>query len=200
MQLNYWQNTWPLDRERCPCDIHFLEYLTRRGAGGKSIFHFGSGEHHLLGRGNVVAPKRNDILAITASKSEHTAYVDLIIRHPEIAKDYKVLFADIYTLNGALLPAFDFVTLFHLCEFYDPEKSAYAHHDDDGLLRLFLSRLKPGGRILFYRRSSAFAKARPIIQRHLAAGRLVEEEVYKTLMICKAGPATPPAPGENASA
>ena len=52
--------------------------------------------------------------------------MDLIIRNAEIAKDYKVLFAHIYTPNAALLPAFDFVTLFHLCEFYSPEKSAYA--------------------------------------------------------------------------
>jgi hypothetical protein len=78
-----------LDRKRCPCDFHFPEYLTKRGVGSKSIFHFGSGEHHLLGRANVVGPKRNEILAITASKSEHAAYVELIIRNPEIAKYYK---------------------------------------------------------------------------------------------------------------
>jgi SAM-dependent methyltransferase len=191
MQLNYWQDSWALDRERCPCDFHFLEYLTKRGADSKSIFHFGSGEHHLLGRANLVAPKRNEILAITASKSEHAAYVDLIIRNPEIAKYYKVLFADIYTLSAALLPDFDFVTLFHLCEFYDSAKSAYAHHNDDSLLQLFLSKLKPGGRILFYRRSSAFAEARSIIQGCLSSGRLVEEKGYKSLLICKAGPVAP---------
>ena len=191
MQLNYWKDSWPLNRERCPCDFHFLEYLTKRRAGSKSIFHFGSGEHHLLGRANVVAPKRNEILAITASKSEHAAYVDLIIRNPEIAKYYKVLFADIYTLSAALLPDFDLVTLFHLCEFYDSARSAYAHHNDDSLLQLFLTKLKPGGRIFFYRRSSAFAKARSIIQGYLCSGRLVEEEGYKSLLICKAGPAAP---------
>ncbi|MEY2575509.1 MAG: hypothetical protein QOF80_996 [Verrucomicrobiota bacterium] len=188
MQLNYWQDSWPLDRERCPCDIHFIEYLTKSGAASKSIFHFGSGEHHLLGRANVVAPKRNEILAITASKSEHAAYVELIIRNPEIAKYYKVLFGDIYTLSAAVLPNFDFVTLFHLCEFYDSAKSAYARHNDESLLELFLSKLKPGGRILFYRHSSAFPKARLIIQDCLSSGRLVEEEDYRSLLICKAGP------------
>jgi len=188
MQLNYWQDSWALDRERCPCDFHFLEYLAKRGAGSKSIFHFGSGEHHLLGRANVVAPKRNEILAITASKSEHAAYVELIIRNPEIAKYYKVLFGDIYTLSAAVLPNFDFITLFHPCEFYDSAKSAYARHNDESLLELFLSKLKPGGRILFYRRSSAFPKARLIIQDYLSSGRLVEEEDYRSLLICKAGP------------
>jgi (2Fe-2S) ferredoxin len=199
MELNYWQHSWPLDRERCPCDFHFLEYLARRGDGSKSIFHFGSGEHHLLGRGNVAAPKRNEILAITASKTEHAAYVDLIIRNPEIAKYYKVLFGDIYTLTSALLPSFDFVTLFHLCEFYDPAKSAYAQHDDDSLVRLFLSKLKPEGRILFYQRSSAFANARSIIQSYLSSGRLVEEENYKTLLICQAGRLAAPESGVNFS-
>jgi SAM-dependent methyltransferase len=196
MQLNYWQDSWALDRKRCPCDFHFPEYLTKRGVGSKSIFHFGSGEHYLLGRANVVGPKRNEILAITASKGEHAAYVELIIRKPEIAKYYKVLFGDIYTLSTAMLPRFDFVSLFHLCEFYDSAKSAYARQDDESLLELFLSKLKPGGRILFYRRSSAFAKARSIIQDCLSSGRLVEEEDYRSLLICKAGPG-PPAAGSN---
>jgi hypothetical protein len=175
MELNYWQHSWPLDRERCPCDFHFVEYLAERGAGSKSIFHFGSGEHH---------------------QSEHAAYVELIIRNPEIAKYYKVLFGDIYTLSAAVLLNFDFVTLFHLCEFYDSAKSAYARHDDESLLELFLCKLKPGGRILFYRRSSAFAKARSIIQDCLSSGRLVEEEDYRSLLICKAGPGAPAA-GSN---
>jgi SAM-dependent methyltransferase len=191
MQLNYWQDSWPLDRERCPCDIHFIEYLTKSGAASKSIFHFGSGEHHLLGRANVVAPKRNEILAITASKSEHAAYVDLIIGNPEIANYYKVLFGDIYTLSAALLPDFDFVTLFHLCEFYDSTRSAYAPLNDESLVQLFLSKLKPGGRILFYRRSFAFAQAGSIIQDYVSSGRLVEEEDYRSLLICKAGPGAP---------
>jgi SAM-dependent methyltransferase len=188
MKLNYWENSWPLDRDRCPCDLDFLEYLTRCGAHGKSIFHFGSGEHHILGRGNVATAGHNHILAITASRNEHSTYVDLIIRHPEIAQWYKVLFADIYTLTAPLLPSFDFVTLFHLCEYYDPAKSAYAHHDDESLLELFLSRVNPGGRILFYQRSSSFEKALPIIRRAIASGRLVEEEDYKSLYVCQAGP------------
>ena len=193
MKLNYWQNSWALDREWCPCDFHFLEYLIASGSGGKSIFHFGSGEHHLLGRGNAVASKRNEILAITASKSEHAAYVDMIIHHPRIAQGYKVLFADIYTLTAALLPTFDFVSLFHLCEYYDPVKSAYARHDDKSLLQLFISKLNPEGRILFFRNSDGFAETRSIIQGLLSSGRLVEEENYKSLLIFQARPAVAPA-------
>ena len=192
MKLNYWQYSWTLDRERCPCDFHFLEYLIARGASGKSIFHFGTGEHHLLGRGNAVAPKRSEILAITASKSEHAAYVEMIIHHPRIARNYKVLFADIYTLTAALLPTFDFVSLFHLCEYYDPVRSAYARHDDKSLLQLFLSKLNPEGRILFFRNSDGFAQTSSIIQGLLSSGRLVEEENYKSLLICQAGPAVAP--------
>jgi hypothetical protein len=190
MRLNYWQYSWPLAEEICPCDLHFVEYLAQRKIRGQCIFHFGTGEHHVLGRSNARrrSPNRNEILGVTASPREHAAYVELVTRKAEVAKQYKVLFLDIYTLNPRLLPDFDLATLFHLCEFYDPVRSRYAPLDDAKLVELFLGRLNGGGRLVFYRGSMAFEKARGIIDTFVRQGRLRWREDFKTLAIYDAGP------------
>ena len=98
---------WPLTEEGCPCDIHFREYLASRDIGGKSIFHFGTGAHHFVGAGELGRGNPNYVLAVTASPEEHADYIDLIIQSPRLARFYKVIFTDIYTLDGASLPAFE---------------------------------------------------------------------------------------------
>lgn len=183
MQLNYWNESWPLDVRECPCDMHFLEYLRRNEIEDKMIFHFGTGEHHILGRENVETNKPNEILAITASRQEYESYIEFVINHPAAAKYYKVLFADIYTLTRRMVPKFDLVTLFHLCEFYDSKKSSYAQLNDASLLSLFVSKLNPGGKILFYKKSFKFHKAKPIIQALSDQGMIIKEDEYKTLLI-----------------
>ena len=85
MKLNYWQASWPL-RSCCPCDLHFIDYLNEAGVRDKVIFHFGSGEHHVLGKTNLEAAVPNEILAITASRREHQTYIDFIIDNPLAAK------------------------------------------------------------------------------------------------------------------
>ncbi len=185
MRLNDWKESWELHPEWCPCDVHFLDYLRERGIGGKSIFHFGSGAHHVLGTENLTLKRPNEILAITASRPEHAAYAGLIVRRPEIARHYKVLFADIYTLTPALLPRFDLVTLFHLGEYHHPKRSAYAQLDDRTLLALFMAKLNRGGRLFFYPRSNGAKIARPLIERAIAAGRLTKVEDYKSLLVCR---------------
>jgi hypothetical protein len=195
VRLNLWEQSWPLQVAECPCDVDFTDYLDEREIRGKSIFHFGSGEHHHLGRWNHAARAAHEILSVTASKAELLAYVDLIAGQPEIALGYQVLFTDVYALAPRLLPAFDLVTLFHLCEFYDPATAAYARLDDASLLDLFVDRLNPGGLLFFYtgsrgsRRSndpqeSGFAGARRLLDRQLKAGRLAEREAYKSLLVC----------------
>jgi hypothetical protein len=183
--LHYWNDSWPLVAERCPCDLHFQEYLSERGIGGQAIFHFGTGAHHLLGKENLRAQPPNEILGITASKGEYDAYVDFIVHHPQAANHYKVLFADIYTLSPELLPSFDLVTLFHLCEFYDAHKSAYARLNDASLLDLFIAKMKPRGRIFFYKDSgrNAAAQTRALTDARVASGQLVFVEDYKTLLV-----------------
>jgi hypothetical protein len=183
MQLNYWKASWPLLADICPCDIHFVEYLQEREVSNKLIFHFGTGEHHILGKMNCKADAPNEILGITASRKEYERYIEFVIDNPTAAKTYKVIFGDIYTLTPRIIPDFDLVTLFHLCEFYDEEESAYAELNDYSLLELFMSKLNPGGRIFFYRGSSHFAKCREVIESFVSEGKMAQLEEYKTLLV-----------------
>jgi hypothetical protein len=202
MELNYYEKPWALRVQDCPCDLHFVQYLEAKKLEGKSIFHFGTGEHHLVGKNNHERGNPNEILGITASGQEHQAYIDFIINNPVVANYYKVLFGDIYTLSPRSLPPFDIVTLFHFAEFYDDQlfegtgtfelnlnrlNSKYARLNDTTLLELFLSGLNPGGKILFYRLSDAFVdkpyKAAKIIDDFVSQGKMFLEEEYKSLLV-----------------
>lgn len=181
--LNFYGEAWPLLVDVCPCDADFVAYLFGRNTGGVSIFHFGTGEHHLLGRENLKLSLPNEILAITASPEEHGRYVDFIIENPHAARYYKVLFGDIYTLTPRLLPDFDIVTLFHLCEFYSESNAQYAPLDDAALLDLFITKLNPGGKLFFYSGSLGFHQASAVIDSFAATGRLEKEEEFRSLHI-----------------
>jgi hypothetical protein len=183
MQLNYWKASWPLLVDICPCDLHFVEYLQAQAVQDQVIFHFGTGEHHILGKTNLEAAVPNEILAITASREEYDSYIEFIIDNPLAAKTYKVIFGDVYTLTPRIIPEFDLVTLFHLCEFYDEGSSQYAELDDSALLDLFLSKLNPGGRVFFYKGSSHFARCRVIIDHFVNEARMIQVDEYKTLLV-----------------
>ena len=183
MQLNYWEWSWPLMAETCPCDVHFVEYLQAHRVNDKVIFHFGTGEHHILGKKNNGTGRTNEILAITASPVEYYKNIQIIIDNPSVARTYKVFFGDIYTLTPRIIPDFDLVTLFHLCEFYDEERSAYAQLDDASLLELFLSKLKPEGKIFFYKQSSHFDEAQAIIEDFVQEGKMTQVDEYKSLLV-----------------
>ncbi len=122
MRLSQNLPPWTLDVAKCPCDLHFLRYLSRKGLNKQTIFHFGTGEHHLIGRENVRFERPNEILGITASRGEYDRYMDMVIDNPIIGRYYKVLFMDIYTLNQRLMPKFDLITMFH----FSRTRRAYA--------------------------------------------------------------------------
>ena len=216
MKLNYYDNSWPLTPANSPCDLHFAQYLELKGYERKMIFHFGTGEHHLVGKRNHERGNPNEIIAVTASREEHQAYVEFIIDNPRAANYYKVFFADIYTLSGRMLPRFDLVTLFHLCEYYDQHRydrrpaigdesgpsagetaeresrmnSAYARLNDVKVLEMFLSKLNPGGRVLFFTKSGAYdrhnsGKAAAIVKDFIYRKRIVAEDEYESLLICR---------------
>jgi hypothetical protein len=184
-----WERSWPLDLEACPCDVQFIEYLQRDGTLGKVIFHFGTGNHHRVGRRCSEPDLAHEVLGLTISKEEYEAYIDLVIREPRIGHSYKVLFADIYTLTARLLPRFDLVTLFHHGEFL-AERRADAPHDDRSLVDLFLGKLEPGGKILFYQGSCGFNRTGPILADLVAQGRIVQVDEYKSLLIYQPRPAS----------
>jgi hypothetical protein len=183
MELNYWKTYWPLNEERCPCDVHLVEYIVQKAIRGRTVFHFGTGHHHIVGIKNLELDPPNEILGITASREEQNSYVDLVIENPLVGRYYKVLFADIYTLTPALLPRFDLVTLFHLCEFYTEANRAYGGVDDTAVLRTFVESMSPGGLVLFYNRSSAYREAAVLAREALQAGVLEAMDDYKSLKV-----------------
>jgi hypothetical protein len=184
VKLNYWKATWPLDLNECPCDLHFAQYMKARKITDSAIFHFGTGEHHLIALDNAKLRKPNQIFGVTASKKEIDTYTDLVISNAKVANSYKAMFVDIYTLDAKGLPDFDAVTLFHLGEFYDAKKQRYAPLDDRKLLDLMVKKTKPGGIICFYVGSNGWKKSEPIVNSFIARGRLKKKEDYKALLIC----------------
>src|SRR5215470_7696503 len=162
-KMNYWGEKWDLDVEMCPCDVQINEWVETNKLSGKTIFHFGTGTHHIVGQRQ--AELGNFVLAITASKEEYEAYVALVTENARIAKSYIAYFGDIYLTNPRLLPDFDVVTMVHLCEFFFPNTASaeYGGYTDAQVLDLFTRKTRAGGHLLFYMGSIKFEKAKPII-------------------------------------
>lgn len=174
---------WKLQLDICPCDGELVEYLEKNQIYSQSIFHFGTGYHHLLGIENQKFDKPNEIFAITACVKEHEAYIKLCNQDHTIAKYYKVLYGDIYTLTEKSLSKFDLISLFHVGEFYLPEEANFIHHNDRSLVNLFLNRLNDGGKILFYTKSLGWEQTKAIIQDLESQKKIHLVDQYKTLLI-----------------
>lgn len=178
----FYDYAWPGNFETCPCDLHFTQFLDEHHVTQKTIFHFGTGLHHHVGIHAYEARKGNKVLGITASPGEHEAYVRLAIAQPELSAVYKVLFGDIYLTDPALLPSFDIITLFHLGEFPDPERSAYGAMSDADLVATFARCLRLGGELVFYTGSMGWPTVAPIVAELEAdAEHWIEFTPYKTL-------------------
>lgn len=156
--LNISQQSWELDEARCPCDLHLMEWIDSKRIKNSVIFHFGTGAHHHVGIENARSERHNSVLGITASPREYQAYLDLVTQAPDVLRFYIALFGDIYLLNPKLLPIFDVVTLFHLCEFRSEKNDAYGGLTDLQLTKLLTEKTRPGGYIIFYRGSFVFDK------------------------------------------
>jgi hypothetical protein len=124
-KLHFWDAVWDLQLAQCPCDAHFCDWLETEQIKDASIFHFGTGSHHIIGIRTAENGSNNCVLGITASPGEYESFVKLAIDRPDVEKSYKVFFGDIYQLEQRLLPQFDVVTLFHLCEFRNERNDLY---------------------------------------------------------------------------
>lgn len=180
-KLDLWKDPWPLDVAQCPCDVHFTQYLAKTGLVGQRIFHFGTGDHHHVG---LQAPASDhSVLGITATESEYLSYIRLAVDNPHLGKFYKVLFSDIYQLNERLLPSFDIVTLFHLCEFWSANNAPFASVDDSGVLSLLSDKIRPDGLMLFYTGSFAYSAVEKLIPAWAETRGFIEEPRFETLRI-----------------
>ena len=137
--LHIWNGSWDLRENECPCDIHLINWLDEKQIRDATIFHFGTGAHHHVGIECARPERRNAVLGVTASLEEHKAYVTLAINRPDVLRFYTAIFGDIYLLNEKLLPTFDVVTLFHLCEVRREQNDAYGAMTDLEITRLLTS-------------------------------------------------------------
>ena len=180
MTLAFYDHAWPLTPETCPPDLDFIEWMCARPIRNASIFHFGTGAHHIVGR---ALWEHHFVTGMTASPSEFEKYVDLAIMAPAIGARYKVWFGDIYSLNARQMPEFDVVTLFHLGEFVDMPRS-YPHAQSDlELLFLFIQRLKPAGELVLYPDSMGWHLAAPAVKSLVDLGLLCPVERFRSLEI-----------------
>jgi hypothetical protein len=182
-KMNYWGEKWDLHVDICPCDVHFNEWVEANKMCGRTIYHFGTGTHHVIGRRQ--AELGNAVFAITASKEEYDAYVALVSADTRMARSYVAHFGDIYLSNPRLLPEFDIVTMFHLCEFSHANTASaeYGGLTDRALADLFTAKLRPGGHILFYSGSKDFDKAEPVIVAWAKRQPVERVDDFKTLLV-----------------
>jgi hypothetical protein len=181
-RMHFVHYSWPLRADLCPCDVDFCDYLRERNIRRQSIFHFGTGGHHLVGLRNHADGLENDILGLTVAPKEHAGYVSKVIRDPGLALHYKVLFADIFSLGGSSLPVFNIVTLLHLGEFSDAAGRGRRLNVEQ-VLQLFCTKLLPGGLMLFYTRSYGYPNLRPLLESAQREARLSLVETHKSLEI-----------------
>ena len=182
-KLNYWNQTWSLDEAQCPCDLHLVQYLEEKAVRDASIFHFGTGNHHIIGLRTAENGSNNAVLGITASPQEYDDYVELLIKNPRLGHTYKAYFGDIYQLDGRLLPEFDYVTLFHVGEFRTSENDAYGALTDLDMTLVLADKLKPGGEIHFYTGSFAYDKAEAVAKELVKSRPFEDAGEFKSLRI-----------------
>lgn len=185
LKMNLYEDNWDLHVDVCPCDVQFNEWVESQRLTGKVIYHFGTGTHHVVGIGQAESGAGNKVFAITASRGEYDSYIDLVTEKAPVAKSYLAYFGDIYLSDPALLPDFDIVTMFHLCEFtkYNTSSDEYGGLSDRALLDAMTAKLRPGGHILFYLKSFAFDEAEAIVAGWAKAAAVEHVGEYKTLLV-----------------
>jgi hypothetical protein len=182
-KLNYWGEKWDLHVNVCPCDQHFNEWVEDQKVTGKTIYHFGTGTHHLVGARQ--SELGNSVFAITASKEEYESYIELIIGNSKVAKSYVAYFGDIYLTNAALIPEVDIVTMFHLGEFISENTTSagYGGLTDRGVLDALTARTRAGGHILFYPGSNGWEVSKPIVAAWEKERPVERAGMFKTLLV-----------------
>ena len=183
LKMNFWAGQWNLEVDICPCDVHFNDWVAKEKLRNSTIYHFGTGTHHVVGIEQ--AKRKNRVFAITASKEEYDSYIRLVTENAAVAKTYLAYFGDIYLSDPMLLPEFDAVTLFHLCEFSQPNtvSKEYGGLTDQKVLDLLTDKTRKGGHVLFYKGSDGFKKSEPIIAKWEKAKPVKRVGEFKTLLV-----------------
>lgn len=185
--LHFWDAFWDFRVADCPCDADLVAWLDVRGVRDAAIYHFGTGGHHHVGIECARPDRRNSVLGITAAPQEHETFVKLAIERPDVLRYYNAVFGDIYLLNPRLLPVFDVVTLFHLCEFRGEKNDAYGGLTDLEVTNLLTDHLRPGGHMLFFPGSYAWDRAdhsgKDVVAAWEAARDVERVETFRSLLV-----------------
>ena len=181
--LHVWEENWGLRVAECPCDVHFIEWVRENNLRNQSIYHFGTGGHHVVGVELGGDGSGNTIVGITASTGEYEDFIQMSIERPKILANYMAFFGDIYLTKPTLLPDFDMGTLFHVAAFRSEKNDSYGALTERGMIEALLSKTRPGGYVLFYPGSYAWAIARPLVEAMADEGQFAHVGTYKTLEI-----------------
>jgi hypothetical protein len=192
-KLHFWDDSWDLREAECPCDVHFVQWLDETRITDGAIYHFGTGAHHHVGIECAKPERTNAVLGITAAPQEYQKYIELAIARPDVLRHYNCVFGDIYLLNERILPSFDVVTLFHLCEFRGEKTDAYRGMTDLEVANLLTEKTVPHGYILFFTGSFAFNWDGPMSAKKVIAEWEKQQPVqkvgeFKSLLIYRKKP------------
>jgi hypothetical protein len=182
-KLHIWDAYWDLRVDECPCDVHFCDWLEKTEIKNAAIFHFGTGGHHIVGIRTAENGSNNAVMGITASPQEYETFIQLATERPDVEKTYKTFFGDIYQLDARLLPQFDVVTLFHLCEFRTELNDEYGALTDRQVTDMLTDKTEPGGYILFYTGSFAFDTAQVVIAAWEKDKPVEKVGLYESLLV-----------------
>lgn len=187
LKMNLWDAKWDLDEAQCPCDIHFNQWIEANKVANKTIYHFGTGTHHIVGLTQAANGSNNVVFGITASIVEYEAYIKLVNERPQLSKNYLAYFGDIYLTNPRLIPPINIATMFHAGEYIGENTTtpAYGGVDDLGVTRILLDRMRPDGHVLFYTGSFAFDKADAIADTLAREKKLERVGTFKSLLVCR---------------
>jgi LmbE family N-acetylglucosaminyl deacetylase len=183
-KFNTYNELWKYDYKRCPCDKHFINYVKSLNINDLSIFHLGTGGHHIVGD----SLRDHNILGITASIKEYQEYMNMLETDPELSLKYKAFYGDMYTLNTVpFLNSFDIITNFHLCEFskkYYKRKDRiiedYGQQTDVELIKTLYSMLKDDGKMVMYKKSNEGKVAHQLVD---DSGLFKKSHDYESLTI-----------------
>ncbi len=181
--MHFWDASWGLNLDLCPCDLHLMEWIKQEKIKGKVIYHFGTGSHHLVGVENLKMGEPNFFIGVTASPGETEAYTRMAIEEPRFSRSYTMHFGDIYLFNGKLLPKFDIASMFHLGEFWSEKTAAYGGVTDEEVLRKVIKQMKKGGRIVFYEGSDGWGRTKPIVAKLAKEGLFTKTGQHKKLPV-----------------
>lgn len=171
---------WPLWPERCPCDVDFVDWAESTYLHSSIILHMGTGTHHLVGRKLTI--QTNIVLGITCCPAEMESYMSWAVENPHLSGRYRVVFGDLYITDPGLLPTFDIITLFHLCERPDPRRERYGAMTPEETVKHLTPRiLKDDGVIVTYSGSATADDA----EKALIDAGFMKTDSYRSLRFWK---------------